>query len=260
MDAIKWCEAQDIGIFVLDWYGELISVTQPALKTGAAIRRAQFSADRLTVARAILVQKTESQRRIGKLSQAGYGVALSQIRKSRSIKELLTIEARAALEYWSNWTFELKHRKRNWPDQWTHFSYRVSPISGGPRHAMHPVNAILNYAYAIAAAQITRALQATGFDSAAGFLHADAEGRHSLTYDVMELLRAGIDNAILPWVASQTWKRPDFPVTPEGTVRLQPTLAAIVAQRALLSETAIAAAIDWLQEFVMPRTNSATRG
>ena len=25
---------------------------------------------------------------------------------------------------------------------------------------------------------------------------------------------ADIDNAILPWVASHTWKRPDFPVTP----------------------------------------------
>jgi hypothetical protein len=54
------------------------------------------------------------------------------------------------------------------------------------------------------------------------FLHAEAEGRHSLTYDVLELLRADIDNAILPWAASHTWKRPDFPVTPEGIVRLQP--------------------------------------
>jgi CRISP-associated protein Cas1 len=63
-------------------------------------------------------------------------------------------------------------------------------------------------------------------------MHADAAGRASLTYDAMELLRADIDAAILPWVASHKWKRADFPVTPEGVVRLQSSLAAVVAQRA----------------------------
>jgi CRISPR-associated protein Cas1 len=112
---------------------------------------------------------------------------------------------------------------------------------------MHPVNAILNYAYSIVAAQVTRALLASGFDSAAGFLHADAGGRHSLTYDLLELLRPDIDKAILPWIASQTWKRPDFPVTPEGIVRLQPTLAAVVAQRAMREQRVVDAAVEWLK-------------
>jgi CRISPR-associated protein Cas1 len=112
------------------------------------------------------------------------------------------------------------------------------------------VNAILNYAYSVVAAQVTRTLQAGGFDSAAGFLHADAEGRHSLTYDVMELLRAEIDNAILPWVAYHTWKRPEFPVTPEGVVRLQPTLAAVVAQRAMREQREVDAAVGWLRNLL----------
>jgi CRISPR-associated protein Cas1 len=205
LDAIKWCEAQGIAICLLDWHGDLLSVTQPALKTDVAIRRAQFAATPLLMARAILGQKFAGQRRIGKLSQDSYRSALAEMKRAKSVDELVKIEGRLALEYWSNWTFELKHKKRNWPDQWTHFIYRASPISGGPRHAMHPVNAILNYAYSVVAAQITRTLQALGFDSAAGILHADAEGRHSLTYDVLELLRAEIDNAILAWVASHTW-------------------------------------------------------
>jgi CRISPR/Cas system-associated endonuclease Cas1 len=54
----------------------------------------------------------------------------------------------------------------------------------------------------------------------------------SLTYDALELLRADIDAAILSWVASHKWRRADFPVTPEGVVRLQTSLAAVVAQRA----------------------------
>jgi CRISPR-associated protein Cas1 len=250
LDAIRWCEAQGVAICLLDWYGELLSVTQPALKTDVAIRRAQFVADRLAMAKAILVQKTKSQAQIGKLSAATLKKALAGIRRARSVEELLAIEAHSALDYWSNWTFELKHKKRNWPDQWTHFHYRVSLISGGPRHAIHPVNAILNYAYSIVAAQVTRTLLAFGFDSAAGFLHADAGGRHSLTYDLLELLRPDIDKAILPWVASHTWKRPDFPVTPEGIVRLQPTLAAVVAQRAMREQGEIDGAVGWLRNLL----------
>jgi CRISP-associated protein Cas1 len=109
------------------------------------------------------------------------------------------------------------------------------------------VNAILNCAYSVVAAQVTRMLQASGFDSAERYLHADAEERHSLTYDVMELLRADIDNAILARVASHSWIRPDFPVTPEGIVRLRPTLAAVVAQRAMLAQKTLDRAIEWLQ-------------
>jgi CRISPR-associated protein Cas1 len=246
LDAIRWCEAQNITIALLNWYGELLSVTQPALKTDVAIRRAQFAADPLKMARAILHQKFAGQRSIGKLSHAAFRSAVSQLKQARTVDELVRIEGRTALQYWANWRFELRHKKRNWPDQWTHFIYRASPISGGPRHATHPGNAILNYAYSVVAAQVTRALQASGFDSAAGFLHADAEGRHSLTYDVLELLRAHIDSAILPWVAAHTWKRPDFPVTPEGIVRLQPTLAAVVAQRAMLPLKERDQAIAWL--------------
>src|SRR5258705_126949 len=47
LDAIKWCEAQGIAMCLFDWYGELLSVTQPALKADVAIRRAQFAANRL---------------------------------------------------------------------------------------------------------------------------------------------------------------------------------------------------------------------
>jgi CRISPR-associated protein Cas1 len=252
IDAIKWCEAQGIAICVLDWHGELVSVTQPTPPNDVSVRRAQFLADKVAMARAVLHQKLASQRRIGKLSSRTFQSALAEAKLARTVDEVVRIEGRAALEYWSNWRFELKHKKRGWPSQWTRFEYRASLISGGPRHATHPVNAILNYAYTVAAAQLTRSLIAFGFDSTAGFLHADAQGRHSLTYDALELVRADIDARILPWVASHTWKRADFPVTPEGVVRLQPTLAAYVAQRALLEQPEIDHVMEWLKETLLP--------
>jgi CRISP-associated protein Cas1 len=161
-----------------------------------SLRRAQFTADRLAVAKAIIREKLAGGRRVGKLARESCRKAFEELKAARSVDDVIKIEARMALEYWSNWRFDLKHRKRNWPPQWTQFCYRASQISGGPRHATHPVNAVLNYAYSVVAAQITRTLIASGFDSSAGFLHADAQGRHSLTYDVLELLRADIDAAI----------------------------------------------------------------
>ena len=260
IDGIKWCEAQGVAICVLDWHGELVSVTQPTPPNDVSIRRAQFAADKVAMARAILHQKLASQRRIGKLSSKTYQSALAEAKTARTVDEIVRIEGRAALEYWSNCRFELKHKKRNWPLQWTRFEYRASLISGGPRHATHPVNAILNYAYSVAAAQLTRSLIAFGFDSTAGFLHADAQGRHSLTYDALELVRADIDARILPWVATHVWKRADFPVTPEGVVRLQPTLAAYVAEQALLGQSEIDRVMDWLKATLLPSSLVTSKG
>ena len=57
------------------------------------------------------------------------------------------------------------------------------------RNAVDPGNAILNYAYAVALGNSTRALIALGLDPTFGFLHADKSGRLSLSYDVIEVLR-----------------------------------------------------------------------
>jgi CRISPR-associated protein Cas1 len=255
IDAIKWCEAQGVGICVLGWHGDLISVATPQATLDVAIRRAQFMANRLSIAQAILRHKLESQVTIGKFPADKLRAMLPKIKAARSVDELFVMEARAALEYWDHWSFTLKHRKRNWPSRWTFFAYRASLISGGARHATHPVNAILNYAYSVAAAQVTRSLIAAGFDSTAGFLHADANGRHSLTYDALELLRADIDVRILPWVASHTWKRSDFPVTPTGVVRLQPPLAALVVQKAIIPQAKMNQIIEWLG-FAVRRGNA----
>jgi CRISPR-associated protein Cas1 len=167
IDAIKWCEAQGIGTCVLGWYGDLITVTTPRAISDVTIRRTQFAANRLEVARAILKRKLESQLAIGKFPADQFRATLPKLKAACSIDELIVIEARAALAYWANWSFTLKHRKRNWPSRWTLFAYRASLISAGPRHATHPVNAILNYAYSVATAQVTRCLIAIGFDSTA---------------------------------------------------------------------------------------------
>ncbi len=250
---IKWCDLQGIGICTLGWYGEFIGITGTHLTASVDLRRAQFRADAFAVARKILEQKLLSGARIGKLSKTAHSKALARMKTARSTSDLFPIEAEAALAYWESCTFDLHFVRRNWPAQWERFEHRASAISGGGRHATHPVNAILNYAYSVAAGQLTRALAAHGFDPACGFMHADAAGRASLTYDALELLRADIDAAILPWVASHKWKRADFPVTPEGVVRLQSPLAAVVAQRtsAAVPQRDLDRACTWFEATIL---------
>jgi CRISP-associated protein Cas1 len=249
---IKWCELQNIALITTGWYGDFIGITGTHLTSTVDLRRAQYRANTFHVARSILEQKLLSGARIGRLSQAAHAKALARLKTARVNADLFPIEAEAALSYWDAWVFDLHFVRRNWPASWERFEHRASPISGGGRHATHPVNAILNFSYSIAAAHLTRALAAYGFDPACGFLHADAPGRMSLAYDSLELLRAAVDSAILPWVASHKWKRADFPVTPTGIVRLHSTLTAVVAQHATAAVAAseVDKVCKWLDDTV----------
>ncbi len=83
IDAVKWCEAQGVAICVVDWHGDLVSVTTPQATVDVSMRRAQFSADKLAMAKAILRQKLASQRQIGKLAANSYRSAISEIKAAR---------------------------------------------------------------------------------------------------------------------------------------------------------------------------------
>jgi hypothetical protein len=52
------------------------------------------------------------------------------------------------------------------PGHWIEFEGRSSGISGTPRHATHPINAILNYGYSMLAGQVERKAVTRGLDVA----------------------------------------------------------------------------------------------
>jgi CRISPR/Cas system-associated endonuclease Cas1 len=107
---------------------------------------------------------------------------------------------------------------------------RSSPLShnGIPRHAVDPTNALLNYAYAVLESQTRQALTRQGFDLACGFLHADAERRDSLVYDLMECERGAVDGLVLDFQAQAIFRTGDFTRVADGSCRLYPQLARAV--------------------------------
>src|SRR5204862_8354320 len=67
--------------------------------------------------------------------------------------EPLSIEAKAALAYWSAWsTLTIQYPRADLsrvPEHWQIFGARVSALTGSPRLAVNPPNAVLNYLYSV---------------------------------------------------------------------------------------------------------------
>jgi len=79
------------------------------------------------------------------------------------------------------------------------------------------VNALLSFAYACLAREITTTLHAVGFDPFVGFLHQPRPGRPALALDLMEEFRPVIaDSVVVSAVNNGVVQEGDFRVTPTG--------------------------------------------
>ena len=87
-----------------------------------------------------------------------------------NIDALLLLEAQAAYTYFSAWQMlPLRWKgtgRKPIPSDWWHIVARPSMVSGRNRHASHPVNAMLNYAYAVLESQVRIATVSHGLDPA----------------------------------------------------------------------------------------------
>jgi len=140
---------------------------------------------RLEVARAILAMKIEAC----ELSDDETEDALHSTAKARDHTELLIAEAVTAKVYWRRYVGFRPRLTDRCPAAWSVFRGRLEKRGAQlvPRWARTPCNAALNYGYAVSLGNCTRALVGLGLDPAFGCLHhADAPGRLSLSYDVIE--------------------------------------------------------------------------
>ena len=162
---------------------------------------------------------------------------------------MLTAEAQAASAYWQAWS-ELPipfpaGEARKLPAHWRTFGQRASLISGGPRMATNPANAILNYLYALLEAAAIFACHALGLDPGMAIFHQDREGRASLALDLMEAARPAVDAYVLALLTERTLSPREFVETREGACRITPRLAEQLAGTCELWSSHIAPAVEW---------------
>lgn len=146
-----------------------------------------------------------------------------------NVQQLLLVEAKTAYVYFSCWRM-LKIRwkgigRKPIPPEWHSMGLRQSLYGSGNRNATHPVNAMLNYAYAVLESQVRISTVSQGLDPTICYLHATCPERAALVYDLMEPLRPLVDRLVLDFVCSHTFSPSDFTLSANGVCRQHPQLA-----------------------------------
>jgi CRISPR-associated endonuclease Cas1 len=166
----------------------------------------------------------------------------------RTFASLLGLEGSIAADYfrvWSGLAIKWKPVKRYpIPSDWSSYRSRVAlrhgirlRADGGGynRGATHPVNAMLNYAYAVLIAQTQIRLIVEGYDPTLGVMHEKRALRGinpGFALDHMEPMRPVVDRAVLQLIDAVTFTGADFSIQYDGVCRMNPELARRVAQLA----------------------------
>lgn len=267
MDAIDWLSRHRVPLVRVRWDGQFSSIITSggqaanASKVHWQQKTRDNPCDRLAFATDLICQKANNTL----LTLQGYlprspiwdkackniaiRAELLKRQPPRTFARLLGIEGSIAADYfrvWSGLSIKWKPLKRYpIPRDWGTYRTRValrhgirlrSDGGGYNRGATHPVNAMLNYAYAVLIAQTQIRLIIEGYDPTMGIMHEKKALRGinpGFALDHMEPLRPVVDRAVLQLVDTATFTGADFSIQHDGVCRMNPELARRVAQLAL---------------------------
>ena len=258
--ALRWLADQDASFSMLERDGKVLAVTGPVRSSDAKLRRAQAlahsSGAALRITRELISRKLAGQEQVArdKLLDSTTADIIAQFRAevpaSDSITTIRLIESQAARAYWSAWsTLPInfpKNQLRRVPEHWRNFGARVSPLTGSPRLAANPPNAILNYLYALLESEARLAAAALGLDPGMGVLHVDTTARDSLACDLMEVVRPQVDAYLLDWITRQFLNREWFFEQRDGNCRLMAPFAVELTKTAPIWGRAVAPVAEWV--------------
>jgi CRISPR-associated protein Cas1 len=251
-DALSWLSEQNVPLIRINWRGEAVTVVGAGHATDPKLvaRQLDFQGSHRGLQFANSLIRTKLRNSVQTLS---FGLspsptrdqavrhlraAMSELTKRppKSTSALLGLEGRAALAYFNAWqSLPLRWKGLNRhpiPRDWHNIGqrYTFARNKGGTRNASHPVNAILNYAYAILESQVRIQIIAAGFDPTVGFLHSGRRGRSDFVLDLMEPFRPIVDRKVLEFARAHTFHPADFTIKSDGVCRINPEMAKRVAQ------------------------------
>jgi CRISPR-associated endonuclease Cas1 len=277
LDAVKWLADQRASFIMLDRSGKVSLVTGPTASSDARLRRAQALAQQsgaaLELMRELMRAKLDGQQQLvrSKLANTTASDIIAKLQESlstaESLDEVARLEAHAASAYWSAWS-ELpinfpRQDVTRVPEHWRTFGTRKSAITGSPRLATNPPNAILNYCYALLECETRLASTAVGLDPGMGLLHVDTPARDSLACDIMEAVRPSVDAWLLDWIMREPFRRSDFFEERNGNCRLLRTLTAKLSETTSVWGKLVAPWAEYVARTLWdrtswPRTRSST--
>lgn len=238
LEAIRWLQRLGISLIHLDRDATLLA-SSAAGAGDARLRRLQAAAGEnplgVEIARGLMQSKLTGQTRVLGLLSPTPTIAealrqqLAALDAAASLDEVLAAEREAARAYWGAWgSLPVRFRgadAKTVPEYWLVFGQRSSFLTGAPRLAINPANALLNYLYALLEAETRNACLIAGLDPGLGIVHVDYRSRDSFTLDLMEAVRPDVDAYVLELLQTRTFKRKDFAETVRGVCRINPPLS-----------------------------------
>ncbi|MDP9358816.1 MAG: CRISPR-associated endonuclease Cas1 [Chloroflexota bacterium] len=244
LEALRWLHDISAAFVQLGADAEVVACFAPLGLDDPRLRRAQALAPTtgtgVSLTREVLAAKLRGQAALlprlpgGDIAGPIVAQALVDLEQAETTEQLRQAEAAGAKAYWSAWAgspipFARKDAGKV-PTHWLAYNARSSPLTGSPRSAADPANALLNYLYALLETEARIACLAVGLDPGLGVLHAALKARDSLALDVMEAARPGVDAYILDLLGTRVFSRNDVFETRAGTCRLLPPLTECLAQ------------------------------
>jgi CRISPR-associated protein Cas1 len=253
-DVLSWLAEQKISFIRIDWKGDIVCVAGASgfsanpFRVRWQLETRENPAQRNEFCRSIITQKIEASistleksiPRSDKWERAMKSAyaALSSLEENppENISELRALEANCAAAYFRSWVgMPIKWRgisRRPIPGNWHSIGVRSSPYHlAGNRNAAHPVNAILNYAYAALESEIRIKAISDGFDPTIGIMHEGSDGSSKFIFDLMEPERPKVDRVVLDFVRAHVFDPADFVIRSDGVCRLNPEMARMVVAR-----------------------------
>jgi len=258
--ALKWIADVGASFVMLNRTGRVLFTTGPMASSDVRLRRAQAlahsSGAALRIARELIDQKLAGQEQVARHKLASPECAekihcyRSELAEADDIDRVRLVESRAAAVYWSAWRalpiiFPTRDQSRV-PAHWLVFGTRVSPLTGSPRLAVNPANAMLNYLYSLLESEARLAAAALGLDPGLGVLHVDTKARDSLACDLMEPARPQVDAYVLDWIVREPLKRQWFFEQSDGNCRLMAAFTAQLSETTPMWGRAVAPFAEWV--------------
>src|ERR1700722_19343435 len=251
-DVLTWLNEQKVPLVKIDWTGNTVTVISGdsfAANRHRVAWQTETLSDprkRMQFCNALITKKIEgcvltlekSVRRSGaweKAMERAYAdLSRLELDPPKDVDALRTLEANSAAAYFRSWKampLQWKESARHpIPDDWRFVGSRTSRFNlAGNRNASHPMNAILNYAYAVLQSQVQIKAVAEGYDPMLGIMHYDREGAPAFVFDMMEPERPKMDRAVLTFLKSEALHPADFTIRGDGVGRLNPELARTVS-------------------------------
>src|SRR5712692_3751529 len=273
ISALRWLAEQISAFVMLNRNGTVLGVVGPTSPADARLRRAQHKAAEsglaLRIAQELVARKLQGQESIANemLNRPDLAALISQLRsplsEAESIDHLRAVESQAASAYWDAWhsipVAWSRADEKKVPEHWRTFGTRISPLSGSPRKAVNPANAILNYLYAVLESEARIAATAQGLDPGLGLYHLDSRTRDSLACDLMEPCRPLVDAYVLNWIKSEPLARRWFFELGDGNCRLMTPFAAKLSNTGSAWESAVRPVAERVAREIEKTIPKATR-